>query len=84
MGNTRENYTVVYYGLDVQTVPMEREWFGRYSNIAPTVNFLFHVLLESLEEGNTYNYSVLPVKCRGMGTKSTLQFVTLSVGTLAS
>lgn len=84
LGHNRENYTVVYFGLDLQTEPIERDWLAGDSNAGPAMEVFYRVQLENLEEDNTYNYSVLPTTCRGIRTRSTLQFKTLSAGMLSS
>ena len=73
-----ENYTVIYYGLDLQKGPKVIEWVAGNSTTPPTADSLYNIMLENLEEDNTYNYSVLPTKCRGVTTNSTLQFTTIS------
>ena len=79
-----ENYTVVYYGLDLQTEPEVIEWLAGTSTTTTTADSLYYVVLENLEEGNTYNYSILPINCRGATSQSNLQFTTLSDGEFLS
>ena len=76
--NNLENYTVVYYGLDLQKGPKVIEWVAGNSTTPPSADSLYNITLENLEENNTYNYSVLATKCRGVTTSTTLQFTTIS------
>ena len=75
-----EDYTVAYYGLDLQSDPKVIQWLASNSITIPTAGFLYYVVLNNLEEDNTYNYSVQATDCRGAKSKSTFQFTTLPDG----
>ena len=74
---TPENYTVTYYGLELQPVTRVSELIlGDPTDILATDRMYF-VVLENLEETNTYIYTVNAINCNGTTTTDARNFTTL-------
>ena len=82
--NNTEDYTVTFHGLDIQTEPRQAQWTLGDSNYIPSAGFVYHIMLEDLEEASTYYYSVQPTVCVGSISNRTLQFTTLPDGELSN
>ena len=74
---TPENYTVTYYGLELQPETRDSALVvGDPTNILATDRMYF-VLLEGLEEANTYNYTVNAINCNGTTSTDVMNFTTM-------
>ena len=74
---TPENYTVTYNGLELQPEIRESALIvGDPTNILATDRMYF-VLLEGLEEANTYNYTVNAINCNGTTSTDVMNFTTM-------
>ena len=74
---TPENYTVTYYGLELQPETRDSALVvGDPTNILATDRVYF-VLLEGLEEANTYNYTVNAINCNGTTSTDMMNFTTM-------
>ena len=74
----RENYTVFYNGLELQGEPRVAQWIVTYPTDIVTTSQVYYIVLEDLEEANTYNYTVqLTTNCKGIANTTALQFTTL-------
>ena len=74
---TPENYTVTYNGLELQTELRVSELIlGDPTDILAT-NSKYSVLLENLEEANTYHYTVNAINCNGTTPTDVMNFTTL-------
>ena len=72
-----ENYTVIYHGLELQRESKMSEWIVSDPTNIPATKQMYFVVLENLEEANTYNYTVQATNCEGTTTTDILQFTTL-------
>ena len=72
-----ENYTVIFFGLELQPEVKEAELvFGATTNaLAP--NRAYFALLEELEEANTYNYTIQTINYNGVTLADVMQFTTM-------
>ena len=74
---TPENYTVTYNGLELQPETRESALIvGEHTDIGAT-NDVYFVLLEGLEEANTYNYTVNAINCNGTTSTDVMHFTTM-------
>ena len=74
---TPENYTVTYSGLELQPETRESALIvGDHKDIEAT-NKVYFVLLEGLEEDNTYNYTVNAINCNGTTSTNVMNFTTM-------
>ena len=75
---TPENYTVTYNGLELQPETRQSAIIvGEHTNIEAT-NEVYFVLLEGLEEANTYNYTVNAINCNGTTSTDAMNFTTMT------
>ena len=71
-----EEQYIQYIGLELQNQQKISSAIVGPSNLS-TINPEYSVILGSLEEDNTYNFSVLSANCIGSVTTSTMNFTTL-------
>ena len=76
---TPVNYTVTFYGLELQPeTRVSKLILGDPTDILVTDHeYQYFVVLEGLEEANTYNYTVNAVNCNGNTTTDLMNFTTL-------
>ena len=71
------NYTVIYHGLKLQTESRMSEWIVSDPTNNPATSRTYFVLLEVLEEANTYIYTVEAISSKGTTSTDVLHFTTL-------
>ena len=76
---TLENYTVTYNGLELQPEPKQSALIvgGPTNILASDHEYQYFVVLEGLEEANTYNYTVNSINCNGTTSTDVMSFTTL-------
>ena len=73
---TPEIYHINYIGLELQNTLTTSSSLVGTDNIA-AVNRMYEIILTSLEEANTYNFTVVSTNCIGNTSSQTMSFTTL-------
>ena len=74
---TPESYIVTYYGLELQPNTKESALNVGDPTDIQTTNNIYFVLLEGLEEANTYKYTVNAINCNGTTSTDMMNFTTM-------
>ena len=80
---TPENYTVTYYGLELQPETRQSQTIVGEPTDILAMDRMYYVLLEDLEEANTYHYTVNAINCNGTTNTVLMIFTTLPSGKIA-
>ena len=68
---------MTFYGLELQPEPRESALIVGDPTTILATDSKYSVLLEGLEEANTYNYTVNAINCNGTTSTDVMNFTTL-------